>query len=69
MRHGGIPAVVRVMVQQVRLWDAKIQLIDSPFCLMMIRVRIESDLVHCWVGTGVHKGLHQIERQTFSVAT
>ena len=38
------------MVQQVRLGDAEIQLIDSPFRLMMVRVRTESDLVHCWVG-------------------
>ena len=51
MRHGGFLAVVRAMVQQVRLGDAEIQLIDSPFCLMMVKVRTESDLVHYWVGT------------------
>ena len=51
MRHEGIPTVVRAMGQQVRLWDAEVQLVDSPFCLMMVRVRTESDLVHCWVGT------------------
>ena len=68
MRHGGIPAVVRAMVQQVRLWDVEIQLIDSRFCLMMVEVRAESDLVHCWVGTWGYTEAFIVVRQNFSVA-